>query len=90
MKKKINFPKHCLKKRKCAKPTMQFYTLYCTLQRARFFGTYEKMNLFLDLVQRESWEQFTSDAVPVKNYYVDCYKVHQFKYVTFIPDSSFR
>lgn len=48
------------------------------------------MNLFLDFVQRESGEQFTSDAVPVESYYFDCHKVNDFKYVTFIPESSFR
>lgn len=48
------------------------------------------MNLFLDLVQRESGEKFASDAVPVKSYYADYLKVHKFKYITSIPESSFR
>jgi len=44
----------------------------------------------LDLVQRESGEKFASDAVPVKSYYADYLKVHKFKYITSIPESSFR
>lgn len=67
-------------------------TVLCPAEGQIFWNTTENefVHLLLDLVQKESWKQFTLDAVPVKSYSVDCHEVHQYKYITFIPDSSFR